>query len=251
MSAPARITLIVTVLALALLAPATASGQTQLPVGEAKGVRIVRPHGSVVLIFSPSAARLRERINSRYAWISCTNLDEPFSSTGSGNLDVPRHGRRVRTGFSVEGADFCEIYLRERTIRRPHQTIHLPDRVLVSIPLTQAGAVYLDERKDARAMFVIVGVAAFVKDDEHLPGVLTYAQLVKAYPRLTGRLVELAAPGDSPPPHRIGYFSDGQQHTVLATLSASGRRLYIEQAADEVLSTNVSKYLFGLFAGSR
>ena len=88
MAAPARITLIATVLALAVLAPATASGQTQLPVGESKGVRIVRPHGSVVLVFSPSAARLRERINSRYAWISCTNLDKPFSSTGSGNLDV-------------------------------------------------------------------------------------------------------------------------------------------------------------------
>jgi hypothetical protein len=234
-----------------VLAPVAASAQAQLPVGEAKGVRIVRPHGSVVLIFSPSAARLRERINSRYAWISCTNLDEPFTSVGSGNLDVPRHGRRVRTGFSVKGADFCEIYLRAHTIRRPHQTTRFPDRVLLSIPLTQAGAVHLDERKRTRAMAVVTGVAAFVKEDEHLPGVPTFAQLVKAYPRLTGNLVELAAPGDSPPPHRIGYYSDGQQHTVVATLSALGRRLFIEQAADEVLSTNVAKYLFALLADSR
>ena len=123
--------------------------------------------------------------------------------------------------------------------------------MLVSIPLTQAGAVYLDERDRSRAMLKIVAIAALARDDAHQPGVLTYAQLVQAYPRLTRKLVELAAPGDSPPPHRIGYFSDGQQHTVLATLSASGRRLFIEQAADEVLSTNVSKYLFGLFAGSR
>lgn len=213
-------------------------------------MRIVRPHGSVVLIFSPSAARLRQRINSRYAWISCTNLDEPFSTTGSGNLDVPRHGRRVRTGFSVGGADFCQLYLRSHTVRRPHETIHFPDRVLVSIPLTQAGAVYVDERTRARRLFIVDLIAELKREDAHLPGALTYDQLVQANPRATRTLVELAAPGDSPPPHRIGYYSDGREHTVVATLSALGRRLFIERSADEVLNTNVSKYLFALLNGS-
>jgi hypothetical protein len=247
MTSSLRVGLTATVLALALLAPSTAAAQTptELPVGEAQGVRLVREHGGLVLIFSHRSAGLRERINSRYAWISCTAFGEPFTTSFGGNLDVPRRGRRVPTGFASEGADFCRLYLRAHTIRRHNDRVRVARRMLVSIPLTQAGAVYLDEESKAQDMFKVGLLAAFAKDDQKLPGAPTYAQLVHEYPKLKRVVVELATPGDSPPPRRIGYFSDGHEHTALVVLSTLGRRLFIEQSAGEVLNTNVAKYLFG------
>jgi hypothetical protein len=234
-------------LALALLVPSAASAQTppDLPVGEARGVRLVEDRGGLVLIFGPRSAKLRERINSRYAWISCTNLGEVFRSVGGGNLDVPRHGRRVPTGFSIDDADFCRFFLRSHTIKRDGIRRRVPRRVLFSIPLTQAGAVYLDEEAKTARMLPISTIASLVKHELKLSGHPTYAQLVQRLPKLAKLVVALSAPGEAPPPRRIGYYSDGQEHIVLAILSASGKRLFIENSAGGVLSTNVAEHLFG------
>jgi hypothetical protein len=234
-------------LALALLAPSAAHAQTptDLPVGEARGVRLVVDHGGLVLIFSHRSAKLRERINSRYAWMDCTELGEVFSNGFGGNLDVPRHGRRVPTGFHSSNADFCRFFLRAHTVKRHGSRHHISRRVLFSIPLTQAGAVYLDEESKARDMFTISLLASFTKLNQKLPGYPTYAQLVQEYPRVTKAVVQLPTPGDTPPRKRIGYYSDGQEHIALAIVSASGKRLFIEESAGDVLSTNVAAYLFG------
>jgi hypothetical protein len=234
-------------LTVALLVPSAASAQTppELPVGEARGVRLVEDRGGLVLIFSPRSAKLRERINSRYAWISCTTLGEMFSSVGGGNLDVPRHGRRVPTGFSIDDADFCRFFLRSHTIKRDGSRRRVPRRVLLSIPLTQAGAVYLDEEAKTAKLWPIGAVASLVKNKLKLSGHPTYAQLVQQHPKLAKLVVALSAPGEAPPPSRIGYYSDGQEHIALAILSASGRRLFIERSAGDVLRTNVAAHLFG------
>ena len=234
-------------LSLALLVPSAASAEAppDLPLGEARGVRLVEDRGGLVLIFSARSARLRERINSRYAWISCTSLGEMFSSVGSGNLDVPRHGRRVPTGFSIDDADFCRFFLRSHTIERDGSRRRAPRRVLFSIPLTQAGAVYLDEEAKTAKMLPISAIASLVKDELKLSGLPTYAQLVQRHPQLAKLVVALSAPGEAPPPRRIGYYSDGQENIALAILSASGKRLFIEHSAGDVLSTNVAAHLFG------
>jgi hypothetical protein len=232
-------------LTLALLIPSAASAQTppDLPVGEARGVRLVEDRGGLVLIFSARSAKLRERISSRYAWISCTNLGEMFG--GAGNLDVPRHGRRVPTGFSIDDPDFCRFFLRSHTIKRDGSRRRAPRRVLFSIPLTQAGAVYLDEEAKTAKMLLISAIASLVKNELKLSGHPTYAQLVQEHPKLAKLLVALSAPGETPLPTRIGYYSDGQEHIALAILSASGKRLFIENSAGDVLSTNVAAHLFG------
>jgi hypothetical protein len=234
-------------LTLALLMPSAAFAQTppDLPVGEARGVRLVEGRGGLVLIFSPRSARLRERINSRHAWISCTNMGELFSSVGGGNLDVPRHGRRVPTGFSVDDPDFCRFFLRSHTFRRDGSRRRVPRRVLFSIPLTQAGAVYLDEEAKTAKMAPISTIVSLVKSELKLSGYPTYAQLVRQQPKLANRVVALSAPDEAPPPTRIGYYSDGQEHIAVAILSASGKRLFIEHSAGDVLSTNVAAHLFG------
>jgi hypothetical protein len=230
---------------IALLAPTGASAQAPaaLPVGEAHGVRLIRDAGSLVLVFSHRAAKLRDRFNSTYAWMECTELGEVFSGSSGGNLDVPPRGRRFSTGFGVRDADFCRFFLRAHTVKRHGRRVHVPRRTLVSIPLTRSGAVYLDEESHAVTMFRLVLVASLTKVDQKLPGYPTYAQLVQRGPKLAKVVVALAAPGDRPPPNRIGYYSDGQEHIAVVTLSTSGKRLFLEESAGDVLTTNVAAYL--------
>ena len=58
-------------------------------------------------------------------------------------------------------------------------------------------------------------------------------------------VVELPSPSDTPPAGSIGYYSDGAQHAAAVVLSASGRRLFFEADADEVIRTNVLEYVYG------
>ncbi len=93
-------------------------------------------------------------------------------------------------------------------------------------------------------MHLISLLASFAKDSRKLAGYPSYAVLVQEYPKLAKVVVQLSAPGDTPPPKRIGYYSDGREHLALVILSASGKRLFIEVSAGDVLSTNVAAYLF-------
>ena len=159
--------------ALALLAPAAAQAQTEtdLPVGEARGVRLVRADGgALVLIFSDRAAKLRKRINSRYAWLSCTHLGELFSSSGSGNVDASGHSRVLRTGFHPGPSDYCRFFIRAHTVKRKGERRRISRRVLFNIPLTQPGAVFLDEEAKTGDMFIVDLFAAFAKDRQDLAG---------------------------------------------------------------------------------
>ena len=87
-------------------------------------------------------------------------------------------------------------------------------------------------------------LAEAVEERQKLAGYATFDQLVAAYPKVARVVVALAAPSDTPPVGKVGYYSDGAEHVALVTVSASGRRLYIESAADEAFSTNVAKYIF-------
>jgi len=238
-----RVLLIATTLA--LLAPAGAGAQApaDLPLGEAHGVRLVRDQGAITLIFSQRASKLRKRFNSSYAWMECTKLGEVFSTSSGGNLDVPPTGRRFSTGIRASHVDFCDFFLRAHTVKRNGDRIHLGRRELLSIPLTQKGAVYVDERTRAAKMFAVLALASVMKVD--LPGYPTAAQLFKKVPKLAKVVVELAAPVDRPPANRIGYYSDGLEHVAAVTLSASNKRLFLELSAGDVLTTNVAAYLGG------
>ena len=86
--------------------------------------------------------------------------------------------------------------------------------------------------------------ASLVGERRQLSGWPTYGLLLDWGFRKAGkRFVGLAGPTGTPPPGAIGYWSDGRDHVAVAVLSASGRRLFIEQDAD-VVSTNVTGYIF-------
>jgi hypothetical protein len=225
--------------ALALLvAPPAALGQTELPVGEAHGVRVVREHGAIVVILS---AKLQERYAGKRVVVSCTEILEDGSASGSQVMPVPRHMRKLHTGDLTRGMDYCRVS-KPRTKRAPR-------RVIVSVPLTQEGAVFIDEESKTLHMLSWLGLAYFVEEKQKLDGAPTYDELVQGLPKrarpLVGkRIVPLATPGDTPPAHRVGYYSDGGEHLAVAIVSASGRRLFIEYGPDGVFSTNVLGYMF-------
>jgi hypothetical protein len=116
------------------------------------------------------------------------------------------------------------------------------------VPLTQKGAVFIDEETKTRGMVRVLAISYIVQEREKLDGFPTYDELVQGLPKavrepFAKNVVALAAPGDAPPAGKVGYYSDGDKHSAVARVSASGRRLFIEYAPDEVFSTNVLGYM--------
>jgi len=226
-----------------LLAPATA--HAQLPVGEADGVRVAREHRGIVVTFTADAAKLYKRIAGKKMLVSCSRILEEGAQTNENGLVAPRQRGKLVTGDRSRGYDYCRVWLAPRKVTIRGERLRLPRQLIVSVPLTQQGAVFLDEETKTFTMLAVGVVAGIVEERQKLPGHPTYDQLVAKYPKLARRVVGLAAPGDTPPAGKIGYYSDGAEHIALVTLSESGRRLFIEEAADDVFSTNVAEYVFG------
>jgi hypothetical protein len=237
----ARIAVLVLVVAVAFPAGAAA----QLPVGEADGVRIVRERGAIVVVFSRSATRLWRQVAGRQVSVFCTEFsresDGPFTSVdvGGSTMRAPRRGRRIPTGDQTRGPDYCRVWLSARRVRGARHG----RRLIVSIPLSQTGALRLDEESKTDALRRVLFLAALEARRRGTTGYPLPAQLIASV-RGRDRLVALQGPADSPPPGALGYYGDGGQHAVAAVLSATGRRLFIEYEPGGVLRTNVAEFLF-------
>lgn len=234
------------------LAPSAGAQTVQLPVGEAQGVRIVRDHGAIVVVFTPRADRLWRRVAGKRVSVFCEERSGPDEdgfitvSEGGVTFRAPRRGRRLRTGDRTRGMDICRVWLEARTLRRNGARVRYGRELIVAIPLTQAGAVRLDERARTYALFTLLEIAARRGNaDGYLPSADLVA-LVPVLPRpVRLSVVALATPGDTPPAGSIGYYSDGAQHAAAVVVSATGRRLFLEYDADSVIRTNVLEYLSG------
>ena len=236
---------LIVLVAVALVPSAAAA---QLPVGEADGVRIVRESGRIVVVFTPRAAQLYRRLAGRFVGVECHELIDPdggpFQSVGSGYtvFRAPRQGRRLRTGDHARW-DYCRVWLEARTVRRNGRRERRPRALIVSIPLTQRGAIRLDEQAKASVLLkleVAVGIIAYrlgLKTFPTPPQVLARTR--------SPRVVALPTADATPPAGSVGYYSDGQQRAALVILSASGRRLFIGYEGDGVVRTNVAPYIYG------
>jgi hypothetical protein len=239
---------------LLVVAPSAGAQSTQLPVGEADGVRIVRERGAIVVVFTPRAARLWRRVAGRRVSVLCQerSTDEFGLVTveeGGTTLRAPRRGRRLRTGDLTRGRDTCRVSLEPRTVRRNGERRRLPRELIVEIPLTQDGAVRLDEKRRAFALLTVLGIAAAVGERRNLDGFPTPSDLVAVLPVLTRPIrlsvVALPSPADTPPAGSVGYYSNGARHVAAVVLSASGRRLFLEFDVDDVIRSNVAGYIYG------
>jgi hypothetical protein len=221
-----------------LLLPSAAVAQTELPVGEAHGVKVGRDaRGAIVVVLSP---KLHKRFAGKELIVSCTRLDDDGSLTGPEVVEVPERSRRLVTGDRNRKLDYCRVW-------RP-RTKHAAKRILVSVPLTQKGAVFLDEERKTRTMFGVLSLADVAAEKLKLDGSPTYDQLITAVPRraqaeLSKFVVALPAPTAAPPPHKVGYYGDGTEQVAVAIVSAAGRVLFWRFGPDDVVSTNVLGYL--------
>ena len=165
-------------------------------------------------------------------------------------MRAPKRRRPIRTGDRTRGMDYCRVWLAARTIRRRGQRERRGRELIVSVPLTQRGAVHLDEEEKVWSLVGLLSFVAIFGEEDTWQGWPEPAELIETISdRGRGRLelVGLASPADTPAPGAVGYYSDGRQHAAVVILSASGRRLFIEFDADEVLRTNVAGHIFSDF----
>ncbi|MEA2407510.1 MAG: hypothetical protein QOE69_1629 [Thermoleophilaceae bacterium] len=251
------LTVLVAAAFLTVVLPASAGAATgELPVGQADGVRIVREHGAIVVVFTPRAQRLWRRVAGKRVSVMCergpSEPDEQgfvFTEEGGSTFRVPRRGRRLRTGDGTRGMDICRVWLEPRTVRRNGHRQRFGRELIVAIPLTQRGAVRLDERARAGVLVGVLSVADIYARQRHLDRYLTSEELVAELPLLKRPLrlsvVALGSPSDTPPAGSVGYYSDGARHVAAVILSGSGRRLFLELDVDDVVRTNVAGYIYG------
>jgi hypothetical protein len=157
---------------------------------------------------------------------------------------APKHRRKLATGDLTRGMDYCRVWLPARTVTRDGQRQRISARLIVSVPLTQTGAVFLDEESNSLNLIKALVVISLLVDERQLNGWPTYEWLLDWGFRKAGkRFVDLASPSDRPPAGALGYYSDGHYHVAVAVLTEAGRRLFIDIARD-VISTNVAGYIF-------
>jgi hypothetical protein len=240
------VTGVVAALLVALAVPSAGAAQTPLPVGEKNGVRIVRERGSLVVVFTQRAERLRRKVAGKLVSVLCTEFVANGTSGGGVTQRAPWHGRRIETGDRTRGMDYCRVWLAARTVRRGRERIRRARQLIASVPLTQEGAVFLDEETTARAIAGVLAFAELIAEDRPRAGYVTPAELLEALPRRRRPVVALAAPSDTPPAGVVGYYSDGAQHAATVGLSTQGKRLFLEVDGD-VLHTNIARHVFGGF----
>jgi hypothetical protein len=181
--------------------------------------------------------------------VTCTNVPADrgirgpeFTTGGDTRVRVPATRRKVRTGEASRPLDYCRLSLPARKVTRRGRPVTLPRQVLVSIPLTQAGAVKLDEEAKAASIAVVLLIAQLYAEKREINTWPTPAQLLEYRP-LRG-LVALRAAADTPPAGKVGYWSDGGENAAVVVLSRTGRRLFVEFGPDDALRTNLAEYLF-------
>lgn len=196
--------------------------------GSTDGVKAVSSHGKVVFVFTRSAKKLWKRVAGRSVALACQEV--PVTTPGGGPthgtatvFKAPKTGMKLATGFRAGAYDLCFISVERKN----------GDQVeLVDVALTQQGATFEDERLFASDLLSIVDVADSLATGGHFPAAAPVVQ------KLNGAGVELAAPTDTPPAGKYGFYSDGNQHIAAVVLSSAGRRLFFEISGDTV-STNV------------
>ena len=218
-----RATAVGALLLTSLATPAAASAVTQIPPDGGVSGRLV--DGAIVsLRFSPAAFR---EVAGRRVVIACTQLgpERPglsWEAVGSEAFRMPNRRRVVRR-YVGKGYDYC--------------TLRLGRKSLVTFAVSDRGRVLVDEQSQTLSL---LGVLIAAPDDSGR--YRTPAEFAAAVPL---PIAPLASPADTPPPGSVGYYSDGAQHAAAVVLSAAGRRLFVEVDADDVLRTNVARYLDG------
>ena len=221
----------------AWLAPVGAARAAELPVEHAKAVSVKAGSRGVIFRFSKKldltvAALVRPGRNIE---IGCTRLspaklDGSRGSYGySKRVRVREHRPPLRLAFPGKRPSFCTLHLVSTGID------------IVDIPVTQDGAVYVDERHTLHVLRNAVFSAADNAQTARSPTFETADSFVGKYGSY-GEMVVLPAPDATPPPGPIGIYSDGAHHFAAVGVTALGRRMFYD-VNGEVMTTNGTTYL--------
>lgn len=231
-----------TVLAV-LLVPAAAQA-ADLPL-EQQGVRAQNTSNGVKIVFGPKAKGLYKKIAGRKVTIECATVpptDGPVLGRDSENdglsasLVAPKQRRPLRLGERGRTRyDTCEVQAR-RTKKRKGGSEEVRIVLDLALPLTQRGAVFLDEREVATVLEFALALFAPRK------GQTNYRTTDEVRGRIDQAFV-LEDPSGTPPPRFVGLYSDGVQHAAVVAVTASGRRVFIDVNGD-ALTSNLSTVLF-------
>jgi hypothetical protein len=238
-----RALLTTALVALSLLLPGSAGAAAQLPVGEAHGVRATQRGDRVTFVFTGRATGLWRRIAGRPVELRCMKLVTVGASVLEGTTSHGTRAPKRRRPLSLRnaaGSDWCTISRQDR----------VGPTVVVAVPLTQAGANALDERARAGALNSVLNLAgAFASATRPVafpaPEQLTRGRLARLLRRERVQVAVLGAASDTPPVGAVGYWSDGAQRMAVVTVTATGRRLYVELGPDDELHTNIARMIFG------
>jgi hypothetical protein len=236
------------VAAIALGAPATAQAENVVPntpapqrgVGKGVVIEVRQRHASVR--FTPAADELYARYRGRRIWLQCAVVAE----RRDGSLDSPgytittriRVRRHVRVAIDrpLGGFSFCRLSRSEE--------FYSLSKELVFVPLARVGRLYLEERDTFR---LILGFSPFVRDGDG-SRFASDAEFAAFY-GAAYRIEELPNSESSPSPGAVGYWSDIQEHALVAKLTSRGTRFFVEWTREGrpwilcCLRTNAAAYL--------
>jgi hypothetical protein len=215
--------------------PVSQAGAANLPTGHAKGVSVLIRKHTVTFRFGPNLdPTVRSLASGRRIELTCTHLGpmlmnrfRPSSSEGQ-RLRAPRrlHDLRLKREIGSKPS-FCSVW--------QVTPVH---RSLVDIPVTEDGAIYLDERETFSTIRNAATTAAFDAEDAGRSTFAPTDELVTDWNNGNlGPAVALQSPGDTPPAGKLGLFSDGALHFAAVKLTTSGKRLFYELNG-EVVTTN-------------
>jgi hypothetical protein len=197
------------------------------PLGPGDGRVWIAPRRRDVLAvrFSRRAART---VRGRRFRLSCPRLSAlgrfrmEGSSTQSRAFRLRRGQRVVHARGSDVAADYCSLYVK--------------GQALVDVPLTQEGARALDERATAQPIIGILGTLT----DHYVDRLPTTSEIIEDVG--DSGTAALSSPDGTPPPGSVGVWGDGRAHLVVAAVSASGRRLFVELAGDRWSSNFAERF---------
>lgn len=198
------------------------------PVTPGDGVRASVRGRRLVVRFTAGSAKAFRAVAGRHVVVLCFTRPPralypviSFKEYGTPALTrVPRHGGRV--AFAMKGAigDLCLI---------------ADDGTMVAtVAPTTVGKRWW---QDISAI-----LALLAGDTDHLaaPNAGGYYPTADAVAHSRkGSLVAMAGPGATLPIGRVGVWTDGGRHAVVATRSGSGRRFVLEDQGDGMVRTNV------------
>lgn len=200
---------------------------------ESAGVSATVRGPVVSFAFVNRSRRAIRAFRGRYVRVGCEQVpshrlfDPPPKQSKLRRVKVGKNATKLRARIpNLAKYDLCTAY-----------TMIGERFVTISVATTVNGTILL---REAQIAADISGALDLVFD---LSSAGKAPTTEAAIARLGTLLVPLAAADDTPAAGKVGYWSDGDQHLVLAAQSPSGRRLFLESEANAVVRENITPLL--------